>query len=235
MIEFVLLDEEAKSKETIKRIINNVLFNKEIEYDIKDINLYNEDLKKLIRDGKPKVYILDVDLTTSVNGLDIGKYIRKYDWDSEIIYVTNHDQMFEKVFRNIYKVFDFIEKFECMEERIQRDINQIFLRKWDRKKFKYSNNRISYEIYLDDILYIYRDTVERKLAIKTTNGNIFMINRNINEIIKYLDSRFIQVHRSCIVNKDKVNVYNWSSGYFILNDNEIVHMLSKNYRSNVEG
>ncbi len=119
----------------------------------------------------------------------------------------------KKVFRNIYKVFDFIEKFDSMEERFKNDINQILLRKWDKKKFVYSNNRISFEIYLDDILYLYRDTVERKVAIKTVKGNIFYVNKNINQIIEDLDERFLQVHRSCIVNKDKVNIYNWAKGY----------------------
>ena len=184
----------------------------------------------VINNSNPKVYIMDIDLKSKVSGLDIGKYIRNYDWDSEIIYITSHDKMFEKVFRNIYKVFDFIEKFDSMEERFKNDINQILLRKWDKKKFVYSNNRISFEIYLDDILYLYRDTVERKVAIKTVKGNIFYVNKNINQIIEDLDERFLQVHRSCIVNKDKVNVYNWAKGYFMLDTGEKVNMLSKAYK-----
>ena len=30
---------------------------------------------------------------------------------------------------------------------------------------------------LDDILYLYRDTVERKIAIKTSTGNVFLVNK----------------------------------------------------------
>ena len=82
----------------------------------------------------------------------------------------------------------------------------------------------------DDILYLYRDTIERKIAIKTVNGNVFLVNKNINQIIEELDDRFIQVHRSCIVNKNRVNVYNWAGGYFILDTNEKVNMLSKKYK-----
>lgn len=230
MLQFILVDDEKIMRDKERKLLNEVLFSANIEYDILEYSHLTEELKTVINNSNPKVYIMDIDLNSKVSGLDIGKYIRNYDWDSEIIYITNHDKMFEKVFRNIYKVFDFIEKFDSMEERFKNDINQILLRKWDKKKFTYSNNRISFEIYLDDILYLYRDTVERKVAIKTVKGNIFYVNKNINQIIEDLDDRFIQVHRSCIVNKDKVNVYNWANGYFVLDTGERVDMLSKTYK-----
>ena len=214
MLQFILVDDEKIMRDKERQLLNEVLFSANVEYDILEYSHLTDELKMVINNSNPKVYIMDIDLKSKVSGLDIGKYIRNYDWDSEIIYITSHDKMFEKVFRNIYKVFDFIEKFDSMEERFKNDINQILLRKWDKKKFVYSNNRISFEIYLDDILYLYRDTVERKVAIKTVKGNIFYINKNINQIIEDLDERFLQVHRSCIVNKDKVNVYNWAKGYF---------------------
>lgn len=230
MLQFILVDDEKIMRDKERKLLNEVLFSANIEYDILEYSHLTDELKTVINNSNPKVYIMDIDLNSKVSGLDIGKYIRNYDWDSEIIYITNHDKMFEKVFRNIYKVFDFIEKFDSMEERFKNDINQILLRKWDKKKFTYSNNRISFEIYLDDILYLYRDTVERKVAIKTVKGNIFYVNKNINQIIEDLDDRFIQVHRSCIVNKDKVNVYNWANGYFVLDTGERVDMLSKTYK-----
>lgn len=230
MLQFILVDDEKIMRDKERQLLNEVLFSANIEYDILEYSHLTDELKIVINNSNPKVYIMDIDLNSKVSGLDIGKYIRNYDWDSEIIYITSHDKMFEKVFRNIYKVFDFIEKFDSMEERFKNDINQILLRKWDKKKFTYSNNRISFEIYLDDILYLYRDTVERKVAIKTVKGNIFYVNKNINQIIEDLDERFIQVHRSCIVNKDKVNVYNWAKGYFVLDNGERVDMLSKTYK-----
>ena len=230
MLQFILVDDEKIMRDKERQLLNEVLFSANVEYDILEYSHLTDELKTVINNSNPKVYIMDIDLNSKVSGLDIGKYIRNYDWDSEIIYITNHDKMFEKVFRNIYKVFDFIEKFDSMEDRFKNDINQILLRKWDKKKFTYSNNRISFEIYLDDILYLYRDTVERKVAIKTVKGNIFYVNKNINQIIEDLDERFIQVHRSCIVNKDKVNVYNWAKGYFVLDTGERVDMLSKTYK-----
>lgn len=230
MLEFILVDDEKDMRDKERQVINDVLLKTDLSYEIREFSSLTKELKDVINSNSPKVYILDIDLNSKVNGLDIGKYIRNYDWDSELLYITSHDRMFEKVFRNIYKVFDFIEKFDSMEERLRNDLNQIVLKKWDKKKFVYSNSRVTFEIFLDDILYLYRDTVERKIAIKTVNGNVFLVNKNINQIIEELDERFIQVHRSCIVNKNRVNVYNWASGYFILDTNEKVNMLSKKYK-----
>ena len=230
MLEFILVDDEKDMRDKERQIINDILLKTDLSYEIKEFSSLTNELKNVIISNNPKVYILDIDLNSKINGLDIGKYIRSYDWDSELLYITSHDRMFEKVFRNIYKVFDFIEKFDSLEERLKNDLNQIVLKKWDKKKFVYSNSRVTFEIFLDDILYLYRDTVERKIAIKTSTGNVFLVNKNINQIIEELDDRFIQVHRSCIVNKSRVNVYNWSSGYFILDTNEKVNMLSKKYK-----
>lgn len=230
MLEFILVDDEKDMRDKERQVINDVLLKTDLSYEIREFSSLTKELKDVINSNSPKVYILDIDLNSKVNGLDIGKYIRNYDWDSELLYITSHDRMFEKVFRNIYKVFDFIEKFDSMEERLANDLKQIILKKWDKKKFIYSNSRVTFEIFLDDILYLYRDTVERKIAIKTVNGNVFLVNKNINQIIEELDDRFIQVHRSCIVNKNRVNVYNWAGGYFILDTNEKVNMLSKKYK-----
>lgn len=230
MLKFILVDDEKEMRDKEKQVINDVLFSTDVQYEICEYKKLDDELKTVINEEGPKVFILDIDLNSKVNGLEIGKYIRKFDWDSELIFITNHDKMFEKVFRNIYKVFDFIEKFDSMEDRLSKDISQIMLKTWDKKKFTYSNSRVSFEIYLDDIMYLYRDTLERKVAIKTKNGNTFFVNRNINQIIDDLDDRFVQVHRSCIINKDKVNLYNWAAGYFILENNERVDMLSKKYK-----
>ena len=133
MLEFILVDDEKEMRDKERQVINDVLLKTDIAYEIKEFSSLTKELKSVINSNNPKVYILDIDLNSKVNGLDIGKYIRNYDWDSELLYITSHDRMFEKVFRNIYKVFDFIEKFDSMEERLANDLKQIILKKWDKR------------------------------------------------------------------------------------------------------
>lgn len=230
MLTYVLVDDSERIRKLVKEIINKIMFQKDIDYVIREFDGLNDELKTIIADKTPKIYILDIEFRTAISGLDIGKYIRSYDWDSELIYLTGHDKMFEKVFRSVYKVFDFIEKFDSMDKRLGADIRKIISKNWDKRKLTFANNRVNFQIYLDEINYIYRDTVERKLAIKTSGGNTFLIAKNFNDILTFLDERFRQVHRSCIVNTDKVHLYNWAQGYFILDNMERVDMLSKKFR-----
>lgn len=235
MIKFIIVDDELIYKKRIAKVIDKLMFLNNEAYDILTFDCYNSELKKQIEDlSIEKVYILDIELPGKYSGLDISKKIRSLDWDSEIIFITNHDKMFETVYRSVYKIFTFIEKFQNMDERLTADLKTIILKKYDNKKFIYTNAKIDVQIYLKDILYIYRDTTERKLVIKTTNNNFF-VNLNISDIIERLDTRFKQIHRACIVNDDRVTLYNWSQGFFILDTKEIVNMCSKNYKDNVDG
>lgn len=230
MIKFIIIDDEKHELERVEKIITNVIFQTETEYDVFKFTKYNSELENVINDNSiTKVYIIDIELDKNKSGLDIARQIRENDWDSEIIIITNHDRMFETVYKTIYKVFNFIEKFDNMEARLEADLKTIIRKTDDKKKFIYKNNKISLQIYLKDILYIYRDTIERKLVIVTTN-NKYLVNMTIINILKLLDKRFKQIHRACIVNNERVRLYNWNEGYFELDNAEQVFMLSKTFR-----
>jgi len=234
MIKFVVIDDEKHELDRVEKIITNVIFKTETDYKVFKYQKYNNELETIIKDNSvSKVYIIDIELDKNKSGLDIARQIRENDWDSEIIIITNHDRMFETVYKTIYKVFNFIEKFDNMESRLKADLTTIIRKTDDKKKFMYKNNKISLQIYLKDILYIYRDTIERKLVIVTSN-NKYLVNMTIINILKLLDKRFKQVHRACIVNNERVRLYNWNEGYFELDNAEKVFMLSKTFRKEDE-
>lgn len=230
MIKFIIVDDEIKWIDEYEKIINDVAFNSNKQYEIKKFKKYDEDLHKLILDNsEQKIYLMDLDLENKHTGMDILREIREEDWDSEIIVLTNHDRMFETVHKEIYKTFDFIEKFDNFEVRLRKDLKKIISKKYDTDKFIYNNNKISLQIYLKDIIYVYRDTVDRKLVIKTTN-NQFIVNMPINEMMEKLDDRFIQCHRSCIINDERITEKNYAQGYFVTDTGEKVDMLSRKYQ-----
>lgn len=230
MIKFIIVDDEEKWLKEFERIVNEVAFKSEKEYEIYSFKKYNEELHQLIIDNsEQKIFLMDLELDPKHTGMDILREIREEDWDSEIIVLTNHDRMFETVHKEIYKTFDFIEKFDNFENRLRKDIKKIVNKKLDKGKFIYNTRKISLQIFFKDILYIYRDTIDRKLIIKTSN-NEFIVNLTINEILDMLDNRFTQCHRSCILNEDRVTEKNYVDGYFITDTGEQVDLLSKKYR-----
>ncbi len=232
MTKFVVVEDDRSIQEMIKKIIRHVSVKYDQDIDVVYFEKYTEELQKEIGiDCIPKVYIMDIELESSISGIDIAEKIRKNDWESEIIFVTNHDNMFETVHRKVLKVFDFIEKFQDMNNRLNQDIEKIFCRKIDTGRLKVKNKNVEQEIYLKNILYITRDKEERKAVVYTDKkGVILKINLTLSELLEKLDSRFIQTHKSCLANKERIIEKNYKKGYFKLDNGDIVDLLSKTFR-----
>ena len=210
MVRFVIVDDDRDEILHIKSLLDEVVtVDKEIVY----FHKLNEELKNEIKNTDiRKVYILDIELNDKVSGINIAKLIRDVDYENEILFITNHDGMFESVHRGVYEVFDFIEKFHDFDKRFKKDIKAIIKR-----------NR--------EIMYIYTD--DRKLIIVTSN-NEYTVNMTIKEIMTMLDSRFRQCHKSCIVNTDHIEKKDYKNGFIILNNGMKVDYLSKKFMKELD-
>lgn len=223
MVKFIVVDDDSKEIEHVCTLIHEVTD----DAKILKFSKITDELKKEIQNvDEHKVYVLDIQLANKISGITIAKLIREVDWVSEIIFITNHDKMFESAYRNVYAVFSFIEKFHDFDRRFKKDIRAILKRNFDNMMFKYNANNVELNLFYRAILYITRDTEERKLVIVTPT-NKYKITMTIKEVMDLLDSRFVQCHRSCIVNKDHVEEKNYKEGYFVLDNGEKVYLLSK--------
>lgn len=233
MIKIVIVEDEELYKKQIKDIINKIIFKMNEEIDVEYHTKYDKKLERTINDNSiRKIYIMDIQIEGSTDGIQIAKKIRNNDWESEIIFITSHDKMFETVYRSIYQVFDFIEKYNSMSQRLEKDLNIIFKKNFDNKMLIYNNRLFDLKIYYRSILYIYREKDERKLVI-VTDTNKFKIGISLAEMLELLDDRFKQCHRSCIINTQRVQKYDWNNGLFILDTKEEVYFLSKKYKKEV--
>lgn len=233
MIKIIIVEDDKEMQNEIKRILGETLIFKE-ETKIEYYGKFTEELKEEIKDkSERKIYIMDIELESKVSGIEIAKYIRENDWESEILFLTSHDKMFETAYRSVYEIFDFIEKFHQMEKRLKKDLKIIYRRNFDNKMFKYKNRNIDIQVFYRSITHLCRDKETRKLIINT-DKNKYAINLNLAEALEYLDERFKQVHRACIVNTERVEVYNWGKGYFVVDNGKKVYMLSKKNKKEIE-
>lgn len=234
MIRFVIVEDEEKYINEIKKIINKIKYKINQEVKTYEFKGYDKNLETLINNCDQRtIYILDIELNNSKSGIEIASQIRENDWDSEIIFITNHDKMFETVHRNVYEVFDFIEKYHELEKRLTKDIKTILSKSVDKKTFSYKGRNADLQLYLDSINYIYRDKEDRKVII-VTDASSFSLSLTLKETLMMLDDRFKMVHRSCIVNTDKVSFYDWNSSKIILKNKIEVNYLSKKFRKEIE-
>ena len=232
MVKFVILDDCEEDILRIKKLIDEEVRE---DKEIVSFTKVNAGLKKEIKDvSQHKIYVLDIQLDKNISGINVAKLIREVDYDSEIIFITNHDKMFECAHRSVYEIFSFIEKFHDFDKKFKKDIREILKRNFDNKMFKYKpNNNVELNIYYKYILYIYREKEDRKLVI-VADKNRFVVNMCLKEIMMMLDARFEFSHRSCIVNKYRIVEKNYKEGYFRLDNGDKVYMLSKKHKKELE-
>ena len=116
-------------------------------------------------------------------------------------------------------------------------INNV-LRRYNKnaKELKCKNIKIDLEanrVYIDDILYVKRDSIDRKCIIKTTYNEI-IINKNLSEIMDMLDSRFYLSHRSCLINTDKIRTVDWKNNIIYFENNDTTDYLSRDKRKGLK-
>lgn len=234
MIRFVIVEDDEENLSIIKRIIDKEKYKAKQEIKTYEFAGYSKELQNIINNVTEKtVYILDIELKDSKSGIEIASLIRNDDWDSEIIFITNHDRMFETVHRSVFEVFDFIEKYLDLEKRLTKDIKLILEKNKDKTVFSYKGRNVDLQLYFNSIEYIYRDKEDRKAIIVTDEAN-YSINMGLKEILSMLDSRFKFVHRSCIINKEKVSVYDWNNNKIKMLSGKEVPYLSKKYKKEVD-
>ena len=225
-MKIIIVDDNEKEVQHMEYLLRIVIKRdyKALVYSQINDNLMEEISQRDMR----KIYILNIETGDKTSGITLAKKIRETDFDSEIIFITKHEKMFELAHRSVYKVFDFIEKFHEFDKRFKKAIRDIINMEYDDQIFRYKDLILFYK----SILYIYRETEERKLIIVTKNG-IYRVKMSIKKILSMLDERFVQCHRSCIMNVLLIEDKNYKDGYFIANGKK-VYLLSKKFKTDID-
>lgn len=207
MINFIICDDVLKYRQKIEKIVSKYMMKNKLEYKTHVYNDYDADFMKIVSSKIPfKVYILDIETPTK-SGIDIARIIRHKDVNSILIFITGHQELDRVVMKNDFLFLAFINKFDNCEERLINALDKSLKLFKIKKVIKFKDNGIMYSIPLDDILYITRDSIDRKCII-ITDYSEFRVSKNLNEIENMVNENFIKTHRACLINKKRIISYN---------------------------
>ena len=233
MIKIIFIGSEERNYAVIKGVLSELSFLYEGTLELKKYFKMCLQLKEEILDADcKKIYIIEVNSNNYSKSFNLLKYLRQNDWNSEIILIKDGLVTFEKTWDGICKVFDVIES-NLVKDRIRKDLNLICTHTDSKKTFNFKNRDMNLSIYLEKILYIYRDTDSRKVVVVTDN-NLYTINMGLKDVFFLLDKRFKQVHRACLANTMRVEKYDWSNNTFTLDNGKEINLLSKHYKDTLE-
>lgn len=234
MINFVVLEDNPHHRKKTKDIIFNYMMKNKYEFDILFFERETETFIELVENHDSNyIYILDFELPNTT-AIDVARRIRKKDWTSPIIVFTVNGGMAFDTFKQRLQILDFVNK-QYEAEKNLHELFDICLKQLDvRDSFKYKIGKVDYSIDFDKILYIYKDTVERKSVI-VTDKNEYKISLNLIKVKELLNSDFIFTHKACIVNSKRVDAFVWNEGKVIFDNGKEAPFLSKTHKKELSG
>ena len=233
MIEYIVCDDNEIVLNNLKLSIDKIMINYKVDYLIKLFRDYTEDFINEIKvNNRTKVYILDIETPTS-SGFEIAKKIREVDLNSYIIFYTGHNTLGLRAIKMDIFFSGYINKFENAENRLRNIIEKTVLNDTGVNLINISTKSFTYQFKIADILYITREINIRKTVIHTSN-DFFEINKNLHQVMKLFDNRFIQTHRSCYVNKTRIKKVDLANNEIIFDNNEKISLLSNKFKKDLE-
>lgn len=229
MVNVIVCDDNEKDRSNVISVVKSYMNKNKIEYNLYSYNDYNDEFNNMILSKIPfKIYLLDIE-TPSKSGIDVAREIRKRDVESVIIFLTAHDELGNIILKNDLLFLSFINKFDDLNNRLNNSLKKATELLKQKRIIKFMDRNTSYTIDINDILYITKESFERKTVIKTDYAE-FKVNNSLLDIISMLDDRFVQTHRSCYINSDRKVKIDKLNRIIMFDNGETIDLLSDKYR-----
>ena len=214
MIDFIIVEDNLLPLSNIKIIIDKVMINYDIDYQIIVYDDYKEEIKQLLSNNNFTIYIFS---SNTINKeIDMMKYIREELDDWQCLFIL-----------------DYIYKNKPLERHLNRSI-QIALKNYDQRHntLKYTYKNIFYNIEFWKILYIVKEPEEKKCKIKTIDKEYY-IPSCLNKLEERLDTRFFKSSRSYIINLEQIDVYDAKNNILTFHNQEQIDAISRDKKKQV--
>ena len=157
-------------------------------------------LEKVINNHLDIIFI-DIKLENN-NGIDFIKNNKEKLVNTNIVYITGYDDYMENIFET--------NPFYLLKKPITKEkLIKVFTKLNDKDNKKYlllKNGKEIIRVSIKDILYI--ESFGRVVEFHLDKNEKLSFYNNISLLIDLLPSNFLRIHKSYIVNIDKIKTYN---------------------------
>lgn len=214
MLNFVICDDNLNILNKLEKILEDIFIKNNFEAHVSFKFNNFEDLLNCFDCGNQiDVLLLDINLRSSKNGLDLAEEIRKKNKNVYLIFTTGHLEYAMMAYK--YKTFDYLAKpitYERLEDTIKRLFDDIY--GTPKKYIKIDNKNTLVDE--SQIQYIKRNSM--KLAYHTSSRD-YEVYSSFNKIQDSLPDNFVRCHKSYIVNLDNVKDVDPVTLTILLTDN----------------
>lgn len=229
MINFIICDDKKEFIDEIENTINTVMMKNNEAYKKHIYSEYNDNFINIIdKNLSWKIYILDIEVKDK-SGIDIARKIREKDIESMIIFITAYyEKYIQDILKSKFMFLDFINKQNDYQKELESTIEYALKNIKKKNIIRFKSKGIIYTLGTNDILYIWRDK-DRKCTIKTIS-NEFTVSKTLVELYELLDETFVYSHRACIVNTDRIELYNKKEHIILFDTGDTTNLVSNRFK-----
>lgn len=225
MMKIAIVDDEKIILDLVREKVSKILKQYKVDFDICEFT----DGKSLMKSYSKQPFdliFLDIDMP-DFTGIDVAKKLRSHDSSTEIIFVTNKDEMVYETIK--YVPFRFIRKSK-FDTEIYEALENYFRKKAKNKQVViFSTENGKKPLSVQDIVYV--EVRSHKLTVHTNSG-ILEANGNLKDIeLRIAEYGFIRIHQSYLVNYRFIDVIKQKC---VVLDNEDVLPLGRGRYENVK-
>lgn len=229
MINFIVVDDETEIVSKVEKIIHEVMIKNNFEYRVQTFLEYNDEFYKASKENsESNIYILDI-LVPGTSGIDVAREIRDFDFNSVIIFLTAEPNLNKDVSEANLLSLTYINKHNDSYNRLVTAIEKAIIILGKKKYLRFSEKGIIVTIPTKDILYITRETLERKSVI-VTEYRKFKTNKPLNELLEMLGDPFRESHRACLINMDRVRLIDKKNKSILFDNDMTIDLISTNFK-----
>lgn len=226
MINFIVCDDKKEILNSVSHIIDRVMMHSDFGYKKFMFESYNKDFMNIIDEKYNKIYILDIEVLDK-SGIDIARRIRRNDNNSILIFLTSHIEEGYTVLKGNFLCLSYISKLDNYKVNLEHTLKKAVSIIGEKNYLKISDGRSFVTISEEDILYIARDSVDRKLNVVTTKTNI-KIKSSLSDIES--KTKLHRIHKSSLVNLNRVVSIDYVNKNIIFDNGTNSNLVSKKYK-----
>lgn len=229
MIKFVIVEDNPLHVKMTEEYIVKYMMKNTLEFEIVIFDKLSDKLFKYVSNTENNnIYILDYELGNGT-AIDVARKIRDYSWRCPIIISTVNSGEAFKSFKKRLQFLDFIDKRVELEKNLY-ELFDICLEQLNvSQNFKYSIASSNFTINYNNILYVYKDTVERKTVIVTDNDE-YVLNITLTKAKSLLSDDFATTHKSYVVNLNRATMLDWKNCTVKFDNGMVEPLLSRTHK-----
>lgn len=222
MLYFIILDDDVRHNKSTEKRLEAIFEKYNIEAEISLSTTKANDVIEYSSKNKLRnnVYILDVDVQSNINGIDVAGIIREQETKAYIVFVSAHPEYVMPSLKT--RIFDYLIKpisaqtfTECITS-IYKDFSKVNSQKEQQLAIKSGFN--VYTLGFEEITFF--EKYGHILVVHTVSGKI-QSTESLESIECKIDKEmFFRCHKSFIVNLSHISRIDYSNNIIYLKNAE---------------